>query len=53
MPGSSHLIATGLIDTYLDDINLNKKSDNKLDDKSVNCCLYFNNYLLCCFICLN
>ena len=52
MPGSSALIATGLIKFSPDD-------DNNLakENKKVNCCLYLSNYLnnclLCCFICLN
>ena len=56
MPDSSDLIAISLINTDLDDKNLNK--DNKiLHDNSGICCFYFSNYLnncvSCCFICLN
>ena len=53
MPGSSALIATGLIRFRPDDINLDDKSNIKKE----NCCSYLSNCIhncvFCCFMCFN
>jgi hypothetical protein len=56
MPGSSDLIAVSLINTDLDDKNLNKNNTTLVNNSEI-CCFYLSNYLnnclSCCFICLN
>jgi hypothetical protein len=60
MPGSSALIATGLIRFRPDDNNLtneNKNLDDKSNIKKENCCSYLSNCIhncvFCCFMCFN